>query len=233
MNPLPFFSARHYLAACAPIDLEDRAIPTQTDAAAEKLLTLARGGDRQALGQLLEGYRNYLGLLARVEIDRELQGKADPSDLVQETFLAAHRGFDGFRGSTQAELVAWLRRMLASNLINLVRRFRTARCRDVRLEQHLMRDVDRSSQVLERGLVARESSPSQRVVRREQAVLLADAMQRLPSDYREVIMLRNLEGLSFADVAHRMDRSLDSVKKLWIRALARLRDSLGESDESD
>jgi RNA polymerase sigma-70 factor (ECF subfamily) len=69
--------------------------------------------------------------------------------------------------------------------------------------------------------------------RREQAVLLADARQRLPSNYRDVIMFRHLEGLSFAEVAQRMDRSIDSVKKLWIRALSRLRDSLGASNEPD
>jgi RNA polymerase sigma-70 factor (ECF subfamily) len=189
-------------------------------------MQLARTGNRQALGKLLEGYRNYLGLLARVEIDRQLQGKADPSDLVQETFLAAHRDFACFRGATEAELISWLRRMLASNLINLVRRFRVAQSRDVTLELQLLADVDQSSRMLELGLIARESSPSQQAARREQAVLLADAMQQLPSDYRDVIMLRHLEGLSFAEVARRMKRSLDSVKKLWIRALVRLRDSL-------
>src|SRR2546427_206956 len=78
-------------------------------------------------------------------------------------------------------------------------------------------------------LEAQGSSPSQRVARREQAVVLADMLGRLPEDYREVVILRHLEGLSFPQVARRMGRTLDSVKKLWARALAQLRDSLGDS----
>src|SRR5918999_6459314 len=74
------------------------------------LLRRARAGDDVALGALLERYRPYLALLARLQIDRRLRGKADPADLVQETFLEAHRGFPRFRGETEAELAAWLRR---------------------------------------------------------------------------------------------------------------------------
>ena len=71
------------------------------------------------------------------------------------------------------------------------------------------------------------SSPSQQASRREQVVLLADALALLPEDYREVIVLRHLEGLSFAEVGQRMGRSLDSVEKLWVRGLARLRQMMG------
>ena len=196
----------------------------------EKLLQLARRGNREAQGQLLELYRNYLTLLARVAIDRQLRGKADPSDLVQETFLAAYRDFVQFRGRTEPELVGWLRRMLASNLVNLVRRYRLTQRRDVRLEIQVAAQIDHSSLALGQAPVARDSSPSQQAVRREEAVLLADALERLPADYREAITLRQLEGLSFADVARRMGRSVDSVKKLWVRGLARLRDFLGSAE---
>ena len=77
-------------------------------------------------------------------------------------------------------------------------------------------------------MVAGQSTPSQRASRREQAVLLADALSLLPDDYREVIILRHLEGLTFPEVAARMGRSLDSVEKLWVRALARVRTALGD-----
>src|SRR6266404_5133916 len=90
----------------------------------EELLRLARRGVGPALGQLLDRYRNYLKLLARLQIDRRLQGKADASDLVQETFLEAHRDFKQFRGTTEKELVSWLRQILVSNLANLVRHYR-------------------------------------------------------------------------------------------------------------
>ena len=194
----------------------------------EHLLRQARAGDGDALGRLLELYRNYLALLARVQIGRRLQGKADAADLVQETFLEAHRDFAQFRGTTEATLLAWLRQVLARNLANLVRRYGTQR-REVRLERALAVELDESSRVLDQGLAAPGSSPSHQAARREQAVLLADALDQLPADYREVLILRHLEGLSFPEVARRMGRSLDSVDKLWARALARLRRSLGGS----
>jgi RNA polymerase sigma-70 factor (ECF subfamily) len=190
-------------------------------------LSRARAGSGPALGQLLETYASYLGLLARLQIGRQLQGKADPADLVQETFLAAQVSFGSFRGTTEAELLAWLRQILAARLASLVRRYLGTRGRDVRLERDLAAELDHSSAVLDHGLVARQSSPSHQVVRREQAVLLADAMARLPVDYREVLVLRHLEELPFAEVAQRMGRTVDSVEKLWLRALARLRRSLG------
>jgi RNA polymerase sigma-70 factor (ECF subfamily) len=194
----------------------------------EALLHAARGGDDVARGRLLELYRNYLLLLARFQIGRRLQGKAEPADLVQETFLEAHRHFDRFRGRTEAEFVSWLRQILAGTFANLLRRYLGTRQRDARLERDLEAELDRSSREMDAALLARGSTPSQRAVRREQAVLLADALERLPPDWREVIVLRHLEGLAFAEVARRMGRSLDVVKKLWPRALARLRDLMGE-----
>jgi RNA polymerase sigma-70 factor (ECF subfamily) len=199
----------------------------------EVLIALARGGDRAALGRLLELYRGYLSLLARLQIGRRLQGKVDAADLVQDTFLEAHRHFSQFRGSVEAELISWLRQILAALLANLVRKYCGTQRRDLRLERQLVDDLDQSSRTLDRGLAAPQSSPSQRAMRREQAVLLADALERLPPDYREVIILRHLEGLSFAEIAARMKRSVDSVKNLWARALAQLRRQLNEDDGSN
>lgn len=189
----------------------------------ERLLQLARGGDGPALGQLLELHRNYLALLARLQIGRRLQGKVDASDVVQEAFLKAQRNFGQFRGKTEGELVSWLRQILLSHLINMVRHYQGSRRRDLRLERDLAAELDRSSRNLDRALFAKQSTPSQQAARHEQAVLLADALGRLPEDYREVIILRHLEGLAFTEVAGRMGRSLDSVDKLWVRALGRLR----------
>ncbi|MEX0714022.1 MAG: sigma-70 family RNA polymerase sigma factor [Pirellulales bacterium] len=195
----------------------------------EQLLKLARAGSDDALGQLMELYRNYLGLLVRLQIGRRLQGKVDEADLVQETFLEAHRHFGQFRGGSESELVSWLRQILAAKLANLVRRYCGTQSRDVRLEQELAAELDQSSQAMDRGLVANQSSPSQQAARREQAVRLADALKELPEAYREVIILSHLEGLSFPEVASRMGRTVDSVKNIWARALARLRRSLGDS----
>ena len=191
------------------------------------LLRLARAGHGDALGRLLELYHSYLALLARVQIGRRLQGKVDPADLVQETFLEAHRDFAQFRGSTEEELVAWLRQILACNLANLVRHYLGTQRRNVRLERELADELDQSSRALDRSLAGRHSSPSQQAARREQAVLLADALEQLPDDYRDVLVLRHLEGLTFPQVSARMGRSLDSVEKLWMRGLARLRQIMG------
>jgi RNA polymerase sigma-70 factor (ECF subfamily) len=193
----------------------------------ERLLALARGGSGEALGRLLESYRAYLTLLARLEISKRLQSKADAQDLVQETFLQAHKHFAGFRGHTEGELVGWLRQILAATLANLVRRYCGTRRRDIRLERQLATDLDHSSRELDRALVMLGSTPSQRAARREQAVVLADALGKLPLEYREIIILRHLEGVSFPEIAERMGRSLDSIKRKWTPALAELRSFLG------
>jgi RNA polymerase sigma-70 factor (ECF subfamily) len=199
------------------------------DSDPERLLCLARGGDVAALGRLLDHYRGYLGLLARLQIGRRLQGKVDVADLVQETFLKAARDFAAFRGQDEEALASWLREILACSVANLVRRYLGTGRRDQRLERELAGELDRSSRALDGGLFARGSSPSRQAIRREQAVRLADALDRLPDDYREVLILRHLEELSFPDVARRMSRSLDSVKNLWTRGLARLRRVLRET----
>jgi len=203
-------------------------MPAEPNDDPEVLLTAARQEDPPALGRLLERYRAYLSLLARAQIGRHLRSRVDDSDVVQETFLVAHRDFASFRGTTEAEFVAWLRNILAARLADLVRRHLKARARDVWLQQSLAGELNRSSQALAFALAARGSSPSQEAARRELGVLLADAIQALPADYGEVIVLRHLEGLPFAEVAARMGRTVDSVEKLWVRALARLRRRLGD-----
>jgi len=197
-------------------------------AADTTLLTRARAGDASAWSELLEAHRPQLTLLAQVQIGPGLRGKTDAADVVQETFLEAHRDLPGFRGTTEAEFAAWLRQVLARNLANLLRRYFGTQARDPRRERPLADGLDRSSQPPDPALVAPQSTPSQRAVRGEQSARLADALNQLPADYRDVLVLRYLDGLSFPEVAARMGRSVDSVEKLWVRALARLRRTLGD-----
>ena len=194
----------------------------------ELLLVLAKAGDGAALGRLLERYRNYMGLLVRLQVGRRLRRKVDVEDLLQEVWLEIHRKIVTFRGSSEREFLMWVRRMIGSILANQVRHFLGTKCRDLRLERALVDELNESSRALNRSLIAPQSTPSQQTVRREQAVILADALQGLPEDYREVIILRQLEGLSFPDVARRLGRTEDSVKNVWLRALARLRRTLEE-----
>ena len=189
----------------------------------EELLNQARKGNTQALGQLLQLYHNYLRVLARLQIDRRLQGKVDPSDLVQDTFLQAHTEFAQFRGRMEAEFVHWLRKIMAYKVAKLVRRYYNTQRRDVRLERRLEEEMNQSSAAIAQALVAADSSPSQKASRQERAVMLADALGRLPEHYREVMILQHLEELSIPEVARRMGRSVNSVQHLWARALAKLR----------
>jgi RNA polymerase sigma-70 factor, ECF subfamily len=193
----------------------------------ELLLAQARAGDARARGQLLELYRNYLRLMARQLISQPLRARIDASDLVQETFLKAYRDFAGFLGTSEPELVAWLRQILVRTVADQVKRHR-AKGRDYRREEPLDVMLDRSSLAIQQALAVPVSSPSSRVSRREQAVLLANALEKLPDAYREVFILRNLEHVPFDQIAARMGRSSGAVRKLWTRTMLSLKRMLEE-----
>jgi RNA polymerase sigma-70 factor, ECF subfamily len=191
-----------------------------------RLLAEARQGNADSLGVLLELYRNYLRLLARTQIDLQLQGRLNPSDVVQETFLRAYRRFGQFRGHQEQELLAWLRRILVRVLARAVENNLIAQKRDARRElslHTLQRRLDRSSLHFDNVLVSQVSSPSDHAQQRELVAVVADRLAALPAAYRDVIVLRNLEGLSFDEVACRMNRTPGAVRVLWFRAIERFR----------
>jgi RNA polymerase sigma-70 factor (ECF subfamily) len=156
-------------------------------------------------------------------VGERLRAKFDPSDVVQQTLLEATRDLPGFRGTTRAELMAWLRQILARVLGREVRRFVGTGRRDVSREVSLEARLAESSRRLGDVLAASATSPSARLGREEQALTLAEALGRLPEDYREVLVLRHLEGLPHDEVARRLGRSPGAARMLWARALARLR----------
>ena len=192
-----------------------------SEAIPDELIVQARGGDEAALGTLLELYRNYLRLVARSLIGVALRVKLEPSDLVQETFLKAHREFAGFAGQGEPELVAWLRRILSRTLADQVKHHRR-KGRDLQRQESLDALLDRSGLTIQNALASHASSPSEGAVRREQTVLLADAVSELPPHYREVFILRTLEHVPFEEVAVRMGRTVGAVRMIWTRALERL-----------
>lgn len=198
------------------------------DSNVEQMIRDARGGNSVTLGQLLSSYQNYLRLLAKIQIGRRLQGKVDASDVVQETFLEAHRHFPNFQGHAEGQLSHWLRSILATTLANTVRRYLGTQARDLRLERELADDLDQSTCALGNILIDPHSSPSQQVMRGEQTLLVAEAMSRLSDDYQTVLVLRHMEGLTFPQIAERMQRSLDSVEKLWLRGLTKLKREFAE-----
>jgi RNA polymerase sigma-70 factor (ECF subfamily) len=201
---------------------------TSSDPILELLVAQARTGDKPALGRLLELYRNYLRLLARSLIRPPLQVQLDASDLVQETFLKAHREFAQFAGTGERELAAWLRQILVRTLANQAK-YHRVRARDQRRQESLDALLDRSSLAIQEQMADSIASPSSHAVQREQAVLLADALARLPADYREVFILRNLEQVPVDEIAARMGRSPNAVRKLWARALVALKQATEEN----
>lgn len=179
-------------------------------------------------GGALERYREYLCLLARLQIGPRFRSKFDPSDVVQQTLLEAFAKRDQFRGD-EAERAAWLRQILAHNLADAFRAFGQAR-RDVGREQPLDATLQDSSDRLENWLAAEQSSPSRRIQRHEETILLAEALASLPADNREALVLHYFQGEPLAEVARQMERSPASVAGLLKRGLKQLRERLGAGE---
>jgi RNA polymerase sigma-70 factor (ECF subfamily) len=200
------------------------------------LISGARQGDKSSIGVLLQQYRNYLMVLASTQLENRLQPRVSPSDVVQETMLRAHKNFGQFRGTTEAELLAWLRQILVNNLAKFVEQHVLAARRDVRREVSIERlgaALEQSTVQLAALLPADSKSPSMAVQQREEAVQLADRLAQLPTDYREVLVLRNLQGLPFEEVAQRMERSVGATRMLWLRAIEKLRTVYGREEQRE
>jgi RNA polymerase sigma-70 factor (ECF subfamily) len=178
----------------------------------------------------LEAYRDYLRLLARIQLTPRLQAKMDASDVVQQAILQAHEAQTQFRGTTEAEKLGWLRAILANVLAAAVRRFETA-ARAVGREQSLEAGLELSSSKLECLLAADQTSPSQRAVRCEELLRLATALNRLPEDQRCVVELHHLRSLPIAEVAEQMGRTRPAVVGLLYRGVKKLRELLQDQAE--
>lgn len=196
-----------------------------------ELIHHARAGSSDSLGELLDRYRNYLKLLAGTRIPHWVQGRAGSSDVVQDVCVQVHQSFAQFRGTSEGEFLAWLRAVLASRLNRLLEQHVDAEKRDVRRELGLAdmaNSLGRSSVQLEELLVDRGQSPSAVLQRSELLVAVSNVLAELPDDYRKVIILRHLEGMSFAEVATRMERAPGATRMLWFRAMDRLRELLSQ-----
>ncbi|MBB3210404.1 MULTISPECIES: sigma-70 family RNA polymerase sigma factor [Pirellulaceae] len=202
--------------------------PSQPPSRMERLIDAARDGDADALGELLGNYRRYLVFLARTGLHHHMQGKADPSDIAQEVCLAAHGNIADFRGESAEEFAGWLRGILTNTMAMHVRKYLGTAKRDPRLEQQLNQSMASATGFLQSQLAGDVTSPSQNFARNEAFLQLAGALEGLPEDYRRVIVLRHVEGLPFAEVARTMGRTVDSVEKLWVRALAKLKSSMSD-----
>ena len=194
--------------------------PSEAGRSEEKVLADARAGSPEAVGEVLELCRRYLLQIAQAELDTQLLTKFGASDLVQETFLEAHRIFNRFHGDSPVELRAWLRAILLNKLADGERHYEAGKRR-------IDKEVSLDSRVGEQATPA--TTPSRVLMQEERAAALTAAIDRLPPDYRQVIIWRQVANLSFEEMAERMNRSVDAVRKLWWRAIQQLQAEIGNS----
>jgi RNA polymerase sigma-70 factor, ECF subfamily len=186
----------------------------------EALVAQARRGSPDAIGKLLQESGDYLLLVANRELGRDLREKIGASDLIQETFIKAQACFGQFRGSSERELLRWLRRILIRQIVSQRERFQGTAKRNINRE--VAWSHDSRIRAFVESLPAEGQSPSSHASADEDARALAEAIAGLPDDYRQVIALRYWERLTFIEIGQRMGRSNDAAEKLWLRAIAQL-----------
>jgi RNA polymerase sigma-70 factor (ECF subfamily) len=195
---------------------------TQPNHDTGQCLAAARAGSAEALGQALEACRRYLLALAERELNPVLRSKGGASDLVQETFLDAQRLFGRFQGDSEAELLAWLRRLLLHNLGDFSRRYQGTGKRDLGREVPLQPGSTADGP----RVPADSATPSRVLGQGEQAEALRRAVERLPEDYRAVLAWRYQDDLSFEEIGQRLGRTGNAARKLWLRAVQQLQQEL-------
>ncbi len=197
-----------------------------------ELIELARGGDAGSRDRLFEMCRNYLAIVARSQVETWLRVKVDASDLVQQTMLEAHRDFERFEGGSEQEWLAWLRGILKHNAADFVRQYRGTAKRQARREVRFRDPADSRSPGAPEP-AADDATPSQEFLQLDNELRVTAAVAELSLDYREVIVLRNLQRLSFNEVAERMGRSRPAVQMLWMRAIKKLQEAMGGQEPVD
>lgn len=194
-------------------------------------LEQAKQGTGSDVGRLLSHYVNYLKFIAQSQLDHRVRRRVSPSDLVQDTLLEAHRDFAGFRGSSEFELIAWLRKILINNLIRAAKQHLKAEKRDVRREISLQALAgNHSGSRLEFELAGHVMSPGSAVHQQDRLMLLREALSRLPQDQLQVIVMRHIEGMPFSEIAEALNRSSGACRMLWMRGIEQLRNRLSGGD---
>ncbi|WP_437229071.1 sigma-70 family RNA polymerase sigma factor [Planctomicrobium sp. SH661] len=195
--------------------MNDAEKPSSDEVEAEEFLQVRnlRSDDEQILEQLMTFYRPYLISIAEQFLPGSIQSRVDRSDLVQETLMRGLAQRDQFRGTTDAELGAWLRKILQNVALDWVRHH-TADKRSVHREAKT-NVLDAKSQ----------PTPSQDYFRKEEFERIAEAMTKLTKEQRTTVELRS-QGLTFGEIGERMNRSEDAVRMLWGRGLASLMELL-------
>jgi RNA polymerase sigma-70 factor (ECF subfamily) len=192
----------------------------------QNVLQKAKAGDAASVGELLAVYRDYLLGIAVARLDPRVRARCNPSDVVQETLMEAYRDFHQFRGGLEREFLAWIRQILSNNLARMVELHLLTDKRDLRRERPIEQNVVGESRLERRDYWLTDSgqSPSSAMQRQEQLASMLERINKLPAHYRDVLLLRHIEELSFDAVAERLGKSAGAVRMIWLRALEQLRE---------
>jgi RNA polymerase sigma-70 factor (ECF subfamily) len=194
-----------------------------------ELLKQAHQGDREALGRLLEAQRSALYRLAQRQLEGRIAVRVDASDIIQQTFLEAHRGFALSAAQDAQDLAAWLKSILDHKIASAIRDHTLLQKRNLRREQS-MDDSHGGESPLKQELDAGLTSPSQKAIRVEEEHRLNQALTALPDDQCEAVRLRHLEGWALADIARQLGRTRAATAGLIKRGMKELRRQLHRSD---
>lgn len=186
------------------------------------LVPLAKNGDQDAQNQIFEQIYQVVLNMARKKFGPDLQQRQNPSDVVQCTMARMINGFENFRGESEEEFFGWLNAIL-KNEIHTLRRNQNLKKRDIGKEA-------RASELNADIGADRNPTPSTEAMANEKIELLQSALAKMPEDFAAVIRLRNLEELTFNEIAERMGRSYNAVAKLWQRAIVQLEQQLEDCD---
>jgi RNA polymerase sigma-70 factor (ECF subfamily) len=206
---------------------EETAIPPTGDLA--RLLTQAMAGETSAVDALLEAYRPFLLRIAKHEVAPRLKRKEAPSDLVQKTLIEAHRDFARFQSADPSEFFDWLRRILLNNIHDARRRY--IRSQKRRIDKELPLASDHAQNLIRELSIRNQCSPESDAIRKEDNEWVNDALERLSRRYRQAILWRYRDGLSYEEIAAKIDRSVDAVRMLCRRSLDELKTLLGPPHE--
>ena len=208
--------------------MKHEANPPNSEERMVSLITAARSGCSESLGELVEACRPYLLLIANQEIGDRLKAKVGASDIVQETLLQVRRDIGSFQGRSKSDLLSWLRKVLLHEVIDTHRHYKGTQKRDINLEQSIPTDsvIARQPQYF----VSRQLTPSSEATAREEALVLRQALSKLPQEFVTVIKLRNWQQLSWEQVGERMGRTSEAARKLWGRAVAKLKSEIVGND---
>ena len=186
------------------------------------LIRQAREGDDSALGLIVSRLRNYLLLVANAEMQPSIRSKFCGSDIIQQSMLEAHQAIGAFRGTTESELKAWLKKIVLSNLVDETRRYQKTRKRDTSREV----PVDWHAQPLAQP---NGQTASWMVSKNEFDQQLFIAIHELPARQRHVIEARHRDAMPYSKIAVELNITEDAARKLWTRGVNSLKRTLSKS----